>query len=228
MTTAAIIVAAGSGQRFGNAGKSFAPLSGKPMSWWSLQAASDAISVDEIVLVCGEHSRDSASALVRAFPSSKPISLVIGGARRQDSALAGIAATSPQTTLVAIHDAARPMVTGALFDDVLAAAARYGAAITAVPVSDTIKRVDDDLVLETIPREHVVRVQTPQAFRRQLLLDAFARAIQTGQSVTDEATLIEQTGGQVHVVAGSVSNIKVTFPEDLVIAEALLAQRVAR
>jgi 2-C-methyl-D-erythritol 4-phosphate cytidylyltransferase len=225
MTTAAIIVAAGSGQRFGNAGKSFVLLRGRPMAWWSLRAASGATAIDEIVLVCGAHSFDVASELVLGFPASKPVWLVIGGTRRQDSAKAGIEATSPGSTVVAIHDAARPMVTEALFDDAIAAAAVHGAAIAAIPVSDTIKRVEDGLVLETLPREKLVSVQTPQAFRKQLLLDAFAHAERTGLSVTDEATLIEQMGGRVQVVPGSVSNIKMTVPEDLVIAEALLAQR---
>ena len=228
MTTAAIIVAAGSGQRFGNAGKSFVLLQGRPMAWWSLRAASDAAAVDEIMLVCGEHSFDLASSLVQEFASSKPITLVIGGARRQDSARAGIEATSAGTAIAAIHDAARPLVTSTLFDNVAAAATKHGAAIAAVPVSDTIKRVENGVVLATLPREELMIVQTPQAFRKQLLIDAFAKAERTGLSVTDEATLIEQMGGHVHVVPGSVSNIKVTVPEDLVIAETLLAQRDSR
>jgi 2-C-methyl-D-erythritol 4-phosphate cytidylyltransferase len=227
MSAAAIIVAAGSGQRFGNAGKSFALLLGKPMAWWSLQAALAATSIDEIVLVCGEHSFDTATALVDELVCSKPVSLVTGGVRRQDSAHAGIRATSRTTTVVAIHDAARPLVTSALFDEVVAAADADGAAIAAVHVSDTIKRVAGDRVTGTLARDELVTVQTPQAFRKQLLLDAFAFAGRTGASVTDEATLIEQIGGMVTVVAGSTSNIKVTYPEDLSIAEALLQRERA-
>jgi 2-C-methyl-D-erythritol 4-phosphate cytidylyltransferase len=128
---------------------------------------------------------------------------------------------------VAIHDAARPLVTSALFDQVVAAAVADGAAIAAVPVSDTIKRVAGDRVTGTLARDELVSVQTPQAFRKQLLLDAFAFAGRTGASVTDEATLIEQIGGMVTVVAGSTSNIKVTYPEDLSIAEALLQRERA-
>jgi 2-C-methyl-D-erythritol 4-phosphate cytidylyltransferase len=224
MTTAAIIVAAGIGQRFGSAGKSFAQLRGKPMAWWSLRAASDSRSIDELVLVCGTHSHDAATELLAGFPSETPIILVLGGARRQDSALAGIRATSKSIDLVAIHDAARPLVTGELFDTVIAAAVQFGAAIAAVPVSDTIKRVADSQVSETIPREDLVSVQTPQAFRKSLLLEAFARADRSGMSVSDEASLIEQTGGAVYVVPGSTMNMKVTFPDDLAIMEALMAQ----
>jgi 2-C-methyl-D-erythritol 4-phosphate cytidylyltransferase len=226
MTAAAIIVAAGSGQRFGNAGKSFAPVLGKPMAWWSLIAAAEAQSIDELVLVCGTHSHDAASELLDSLPKMKPISLVLGGARRQDSALAGLAATSTAVSIVAIHDAARPLVTSAMFDASVQAAAEHGAAIVAAPVADTIKRVAHGQVIETVPRDELVSVQTPQAFEKQLLLDAFAAAERAGRTVTDEATLIEETGGTVVVVPGLLSNMKVTYPDDLVLVEALMRQRV--
>lgn len=222
MKTAAVIVAAGSGQRFGSAEKSFAPLGGKPMAWWSLMAADASASIDEIILVCGEHSFDTASEVVRGFSGRKRLALVIGGARRQDSARAGIDATSDDTTIVAIHDAARPLVTSTLFDEVVAASSAHGAAIAAIPVSDTIKRVVSGHVIETIPRDELVNVQTPQAFRKSLLIEAFAHAERDGLSVTDEASLIEQAGGRIAVVNGSHANIKVTYPVDLFIAEALL------
>lgn len=227
MTTAAIIVAAGSGQRFGDAGKSFTTVNGKPMAWWSLQTAAQTASIDEIVLVCGAHSHAMADELVSTFPAGKPLALVLGGDRRQDSALAGIEATSAATTLVAIHDAARPLVSCKLLDAVVAAAGEHGAAIAATPVSDTIKRVAGGRVIETVPRDELVSVQTPQAFHKQSLLDAFALAERLGRSVTDEAALIELAGGQVVVVPGSSVNFKVTYPQDLLIAETLLrgAQR---
>ncbi len=225
MTTAAIIVAAGSGQRFGNAGKSFAIAGGMPMAWWSLTAASEADTIDEIVLVCGEHSQAAARALLEFFITTKPVTLALGGSRRQDSALAGIAATSANVDLVAIHDAARPLVSGELFDRVIEAARKHRAAIVAVPVSDTIKRVVNDLVRETVPRDDLVSVQTPQAFEKALLLEAFASAAESGTTVTDEASLIESLGFEVHVVPGRNDNIKVTYPSDLVVVEALLRAR---
>lgn len=225
MKSAAIIVAAGSGQRFGRAGKAFALTGGLPMAWWSLNAASDASSIDEIVLVCGEHSQAAARALLDFFDTTKPVSLAIGGARRQDSALAGLEATSPDVELVAIHDAARPLVTPDLFDWAIADAEIFGAAIVAVPVSDTIKRVIDDVVRETLPRDELVSVQTPQAFRKALLVDAFASAAASGTSVTDEASLIESLGHEVHVVPGRMENLKVTYPSDLLLVEALLSAR---
>ncbi len=222
MTTAAIIVAAGAGQRFGNDGKSFVLVGGKPMAWWSLMAADGAESVDEIVLVCGEHSRNAAQAIVDDFAGRKQRTLTSGGVRRQDSALAGINATSEQVDIVAIHDAARPLITSELFDAVIAAAELYGASIAAVPVSDTIKRVVGCQVTETIPRDDLVSVQTPQAFKKQLLLDAFAQAEKNGTSVTDEAALIEQIGGSVRIVPGNSTNLKVTYPRDLALIEALM------
>ncbi len=224
MTAAAIIVAAGSGQRFGNAGKSFAIVGGMPMAWWSLTAASEAETIDEIVLVCGEHSQAAALALLEFFITTKPVTLAIGGARRQDSALAGIAATSANVDVVAIHDAARPLVSGELFDRAIEAAREHRAAILAVPVSDTIKRVVNDVVLETVIRDELVSVQTPQAFDKALLLEAFATA-GAGTTVTDEASLIESLGYQVHIVPGRNDNIKVTYPSDLILIEALLRAR---
>lgn len=225
MTTAAIIVAAGSGQRFGNTGKSFVSVAEKPMAWWSLLAATTAASVDELVLVCGEHSQTAATALVEQFVSEKPVRVVLGGIRRQDSALAGIAATSDEVDFVAIHDAARPLVTSELFDSVIAAARLHGAALAAIPVADTIKQILDHRVVQTIPRDDLVRVQTPQAFDKQLLLQAFAHAEQQGIDVTDEASLIEQTGGFVAVVPGLSTNLKVTYPDDLPIIELLMQRK---
>lgn len=225
MTAAAIIVAAGSGQRFGHAGKSFALTGGMPMAWWSLKAASEAATINEIVLVCGEHSQSAASALLGVFDTAKPVALALGGARRQDSALAGIAATSVDVDVVAIHDAARPLVTSELFDKTVDAARKHGAAIVAVPVADTIKRIAGDTVQQTVPREDLVAVQTPQAFRKPLLLEAFAARAQAGIAVTDEAALIESLGHPVHVVVGRSDNIKVTYPSDLTVIEALLKAR---
>lgn len=225
MTAAAIVVAAGSGQRFGNAGKSFVRVGGMPMAWWSITAAAAATSIDEIVLVCGEHSHANAELLLEGFDSKKPIKLAIGGARRQDSALAGISATSDSVDVVAIHDAARPLVTAGLFDRVVESARVHGAAIAASPVSDTIKRVSGDVVLETLPRDELVAVQTPQAFRKALLSKAFAEAKDSGATVTDEASLVEAQGVPVHLVLGEIENIKVTYPSDLALVEALLKGR---
>ena len=225
MTAAAIIVAAGMGQRFGDSGKSFAAVLGKPMAWWSLLAASSADSIDEIVLVCGQHSHQNAIELVGELDFDKRIVVVLGGIRRQDSARAGIDAVSPAVDIVAIHDAARPLVTSELFDAAVASARMFGAAVAAVPVSDTIKRVSHGCVIDTIPREDLVSVQTPQAFQTSLLRSAFAESDRTGQSVTDEASLIETIGASVHIIHGNPENMKVTYPADLALAEALLRAR---
>lgn len=225
MKAAAIIVAGGSGQRFGSADKSFVLTNGMPMAWWSLAAAAAATSIDEIVLVCGEHSQTAARALLAMFDSSKPVALAIGGARRQDSAWAGLAATSDTVDVVAIHDAARPLVTPELFEITVESAREHGAAIVAIPVSDTIKRVRGSIVRETLPRDELVAVQTPQAFCKRLLLDAFAEAAMRGATVTDEAALIEAMGHPVSVVPGLSDNIKVTYPADLHVVRAFFEAR---
>jgi 2-C-methyl-D-erythritol 4-phosphate cytidylyltransferase len=225
MTAAAIIVAAGMGQRFGDAGKSFVPVLGEPMAAWSIQAAAAAASIEEIILVCGEHSHAAANALIERSQLGKPIKLVLGGARRQDSALAGMRATSDDVDIIAIHDAARPLVTSTLFDAAVATAKSHGAAIVAIPVSDTIKRVTGGQVVETIPRDELMSVQTPQAFQKALLLDAFAIAERASFSVTDEASLVEREGGAVWVVPGLPENLKVTYAGDIVVVEALLRAR---
>ena len=222
MTAAAIIVAAGSGQRFGNTGKSFAMVAERPMAWWSLTAAANSPAVGELVLVCAPHSWEAAETVCSNISTEKSIRLVLGGDRRQDSTLAGLQAVSAGIEIVAIHDAARPLVSSALFDAVIAAAGQHGAAIAAVPISDTIKRVAGQQVIGTIPREDLVSVQTPQAFDRLLLLAAFDRASTLGIDVTDEASLIEHAGGAVRIVPGSATNMKVTFPDDLAIVEALM------
>ena len=122
--------------------------------------------------------------------------LALGGQRRQDSARSGFDAVSPTVDIVAIHDAARPLVTNDSFDAAVASARRFGAAVAAVPVSDTIQRVSNGRVIETIPRDDLVSVQTPQAFQTSLLRSAFAECDRTGQSVTDEASLIEAIGAR--------------------------------
>lgn len=195
------------------------------MAWWSLQAALESTSIDEIVLVCGAHSIGAGVALANSAPRSKPLAVVRGGLRRQDSARAGVEACDPQTDIVAIHDAARPLVTPSLFDAVIATAASVGAAIAATEVIDTIKRVHEGRVVSTLPRDELICVQTPQAFRRALLIDAFAFADDQRSTVTDESALIEAAGGEVAIVPGLRENIKVTFPSDLETVEMLIRMR---
>jgi 2-C-methyl-D-erythritol 4-phosphate cytidylyltransferase len=144
---------------------------------------------------------------------------VAGGATRSASVRAGLAAVAPSATIVVVHDAARPLASPALFDAVIGAVRRGAdAAVPAVPVPDTVKRVDGDEVVETVARDELVVVQTPQAFRA----DALRAAHTAGADATDDAALIEATDGRVVIVPGERANLKVTTPADLVMAAAIL------
>lgn len=222
---AAVIVAAGRGERFGAATKVLAEVGGRPMLAWTLDAVESARSVREVIVVTGEHTASAIQELIDAGSWRYPIRIVTGGSKRHDSVMAGVRAVPDDTELVLIHDAARPLVTGELFDSCAQSARMYGAAIVAVPVSDTIKRVVGHKVTETIPRSELWAAQTPQAFRRDLLVAASERAGSPDREFTDEASLLELLGYTVKVVIGTPSNIKVTHAHDLDVADALLRRR---
>lgn len=218
----AIVVAAGRGERFGAPDKVLLPLGGRPLVARVLDTIEAATTVHEVVVVAARQTRDAVASLVAAGSWSKVRAVVAGGPRRQDSVANGIAAASDRAPIVVVHDAARPLATAELFDRCIRAALDCGAAISAVPVSDTIKRVHDGLVGETIPRHDLWSAQTPQAFRRHLLLAALAHEIATTSTFTDEAGLFEALGLPVAVVPGEPANLKITVPADLALAEAFL------
>jgi 2-C-methyl-D-erythritol 4-phosphate cytidylyltransferase len=156
---------------------------------------------------------------------SIPVTLVTGGLRRQDSVAAGVAAVSPLSDVVLIHDGARPLATAALFDACAHEARRSGAAIVAVPVSDTLKQVADLTIGATVSREGLWGAQTPQGFRRDFIQGAIERTRIMDNEFTDEASLLEALGQPVRIVPGDRTNIKVTHPEDLELVDALLWRR---
>ena len=156
-----------------------------------------------------------------------PVTVVVGGDTRHASVAAGVAAANRDSRIVLVHDAARPLVTAGLIDKCAAAARQYGAAIAAVPVTDTLKRVTNHLIDATISREHLWSAQTPQAFRRSLLAEAITWAIDHPGSFTDEASLLEAMGEPVAIVEGAVTNLKVTHPDDIALVESLLEIRKA-
>ncbi|MGH2557628.1 MAG: 2-C-methyl-D-erythritol 4-phosphate cytidylyltransferase [Thermomicrobiales bacterium] len=218
---AVVIVAAGRGERFGVADKVFLPLAGRPILAYALDAVESAASIATVVVVVGEHTKGIAADLVATGPWTKVSAIVAGGERRQDSVAAGLAAVSNDVEIVVIHDGARPFAPAALFDACVTAATATGAAIAAVPVTDTIKRVADGQIVATVPRDDLWAAQTPQAFDLARLRAAFAHAAQHDLTVTDEAALFETLGWPVRIVPGALSNLKITHREDLAVAEAI-------
>ena len=222
MKVAAIVVAAGQGSRMGSEiPKVFLPLGGIPMVAVTIRALATVELIGEIVVVVApEHVPLLERVLEEWGPAKTPVHHALGGAERQDSVAAGLAAVSAETEIVAVHDAARPFVPPARVTAVIQAAAAEGAALLAVPSRDTVKLVDDHgLVTQTPPRQRVWLAQTPQVFRAGLLREAHARARQDGIVATDDAALVERMGRPVKVVPGEASNVKITTPADLQWAE---------
>ena len=225
---AAVVVAGGRGARLADPAKALLPLAGRPMLAWSLDALA-ASAVGPVVVVAGEHTQPATAALAASGAWPRVAAVVVGGERRQDSVAAGLAAleaVAPDADVVLVHDAARPLATPGQFDACAAAAFATGAAVVAVPVADTLKRVAGGRVAATVDRGGLWAAQTPQGFRRDVL--ARLRPLVGGAAtVTDEATLCEQAGLPVAIVPGSAANLKVTHPADVAVADALLRARLA-
>jgi 2-C-methyl-D-erythritol 4-phosphate cytidylyltransferase len=215
----ALLVAAGSGERLG-AGrpKAFVVLAGRPMLEWSLEALR-AAGIDHIVVAAPPGGDELALG--------PDVTVVPGGAARSESVRAALAAAPPGD--VVVHDAARPLVTPGHFTAALAALADADCAVAAAPVTDTVKEAGPDrIVSATLDRSRLWAIQTPQAFRRVALERALAVGDDVLAQATDDAWLVERTGGTVRVVESTPANLKVTTPHDLRIAELLLADRLPR
>jgi 2-C-methyl-D-erythritol 4-phosphate cytidylyltransferase len=229
MNALAIIVAAGRGERMG-AGrpKAFLPLAGEPILLRAARSFDTAVSVDAVVAVVPGAELESARSMLAGL--TKLQAVVVGGTRRQDSVLEGMKqAPDGFAGIVLVHDAARPFVDSALIDAVAAAAREHGAALPLLGVVDTIKRVRDGRVFETIDRSELGAAQTPQGFRFELLVRAYQAAMRDRLTLTDEAMAVEHLGQPVAAVPGSPRNRKLTTPEDLAWAERILAaQEVQR
>jgi 2-C-methyl-D-erythritol 4-phosphate cytidylyltransferase len=228
LKASAIIVAAGSGVRLGSRGpKAFVKIGGRTMLWYSLDAVRQIASIGEVVIAVPEGFENAARAEAAAAGLGVPVKITPGGVERQDSVRIALGLTSSEGELVIVHDAARPLAGPAIFEACIAAAARAGGAIAAIPVADTLKRVSDNerAIAATVARTGLWQAQTPQAFRRDVLVTAHRRALDERIVATDDADLVERTGVRVEVVEGSTANIKITTPSDLAIAEALIAAR---
>lgn len=226
MTTGAVIVAAGRGARMGGVDKCALPLCGEPMLLHSVRAF--AAVVDRLVVVVAPDRLVDWQAVTQSPPWPRIAALVAGGATRGDSVYAGIAALTRHVRLatVLIHDGARPLVTEVIIRETIAGAAAHGAVIAAIPVTDTIKRVQDGLIVETPDRTSLWAAQTPQGFSTGVLQSAFAWAMETGSGpFTDEAAMVAASGHPVRTMRGDPTNIKVTNCDDLIVAAALLRAR---
>jgi 2-C-methyl-D-erythritol 4-phosphate cytidylyltransferase len=224
----ALVPAAGRGLRMGgNVPKQFLVLGGQPLIVHSLRVLQAAAVVDEIVLAVPETDMEYClTQIVTPHHFTKVTKVVPGGKERQDSVRHALEASPEETEVVLVHDAVRPFLTEQMVETVVAAARKTGAAIVALPMRDTVKEVGADHIIgRTIDRRPLWLAQTPQAFRRDWLLGAHRKAHAEGVHATDDAYLVEWFGQAVSVVDGSGENIKVTRPEDLVIAEAILASR---
>jgi 2-C-methyl-D-erythritol 4-phosphate cytidylyltransferase len=200
---------------------------GRPLLAWSLAAAEASMAVVEIIIVAGIDGRESIEQVIAAGNWSKSVRVVAGGSRRQDSVAAGVLATATDSDVVLVHDGARPLAPASLFDECVAVAMAHGAAIAAVPVSDTLKRVEDHRISDTVSRAGLWAAQTPQGFRRSMIVPLVTQAMSSEVEFTDEASLLEAEGADVYVVHGSRLNLKVTVREDLAMVDALLRLRNA-
>ena len=230
--TCAIIVAAGSGERFGDPrGKQFIELCGLPMMCWPLMTLDRCPSVGAIVVVCAENRMDDmVSDVLERLVLAKPVTLVAGGSVRQDSVWSGLRAMPAGFDLVAVQDAARPLTTVEIVEDVLGtirADATLTGAIAATRCIDTLKLAEDGVIVSTPDRSFYWAAQTPQCFRTKELVEAYVSARREGFVGTDDASLVERMGQRVRCVECPRDNIKVTVPEDLPIAESTLSRRLA-
>jgi 2-C-methyl-D-erythritol 4-phosphate cytidylyltransferase len=222
----AIIVAAGFGSRMASdRPKQFLLLAGIPLIFHTLRPFERCDSIHETIVVLPPESAAEFLDSAARFGLKKVTRVVPGGATRAESVKRGLTAVRATSAgIVAVHDGVRPFVSAAEISETVAAAEQHGAAILVAPATDTIKQVDDNRVVRTLDRRELRRALTPQCFKYELLMRAFAQADLGDSSLTDDSTLVEQIGARVEIVEGSASNIKITTPEDLVVAEALLKE----
>jgi len=222
----AVVAAAGRSERMGGGDKLFAPLLGVPVLEYTLRALEACPDVDEIVVAAAEENILAVGDIARNAGLAKVTKIVRGGETRLDSVLAGMAELTPGCGLIAIHDGARPLASPELMSGVIQTAAVHGAAAPAVAPKDTVKEAQDGTVRRTVPRDDLRLVQTPQVFDAALIKAALHKARQQRLRITDDCSAVESLGMTVRLTQGSYENVKVTTPEDLLVAEALMRSRM--
>jgi 2-C-methyl-D-erythritol 4-phosphate cytidylyltransferase/2-C-methyl-D-erythritol 2,4-cyclodiphosphate synthase len=222
--TGAVVVAAGRSERMAGVEKMLAPLAGEPLLLRAVRPFESCVVVDEIVVVTRRDLEEPVRRLLDGAGFAKLGGIVRGGETRAESARNGFAALSPHPEVILVHDGARPLVSTALIERVARAAAAEGAAVPGVVPVSTIRREEGGRSAGTVDRERLREAQTPQGFRREVLARAFADALRDGFHGTDEAACVERSGAPVALVPGERTNLKVTVPQDLLLAEALLSR----
>jgi len=229
MKADAVIVSAGKGHRFMKGKKKqFHFLEGKPILAHTLDKFETCPLIRSILLVVGQEDMDYClKEVIEAYRFQKVSQIVPGGKRRQESVKNGIDALQKDADIVAIHDGVRPFVTKAMIEDSIHSAVRYGAVVLAMPVKETIKMSNPDgTVLKTLDRESLWQIQTPQTFQVNIIKEAYYRATENGFMGTDDSSLVERLGVKVHILPGSYTNIKITTPDDLLLANLFLKMNI--
>lgn len=225
MKTSAVIVCAGNSTRMGGVNKILLPLGERKVIGVTMQAFQSCESISEIIIVAREDDIPAIQAEAEAAGITKLAACTTGGSTRQESVISGIRKISKDSELVAVHDGARPLVKPEHIEKVIKDASVFGGATLGVPVKDTIKTVDGGLIIDTPPRSSLYITQTPQIFKRSLYFEGIDFALEHSLDFTDDCQLVEAIGGKVAMTVGDYTNIKITTPEDIAIAEVLLKQR---
>ena len=225
----AIFPAAGASRRMGGGvNKNLMELAGEPILIRTLKVFSKIERVNFLIVIVAAHEVELVERLLSAEKNLKPWVVTIGGSERQYSIANGLKLLPDDTELVLVHDAARPLISARTIENVIDAAEKFGGAIAAVPEKNTIKVVDaEGFVKYTPPRSELFAIQTPQGFRREVLLRAYDLAAAENFLGTDDASLVERLGIKIKIVASSYKNIKVTTPEDIQIAETFLREEIS-
>jgi len=231
MKACAIIVAAGKGKRFSDekdSYKQFLMLGGKPVICWSLELFENLAGIRDVVIVAPDDRMGFCRSIAKRHKYGKVKAVVPGGRFRQDSVYSGLLKTAKDIDIILIHDSVRPLATAGLVSLCMEEAARCGAAVPAVPVKDTVKLGNKKMFVEqTIDRSKLWSVQTPQCFKRAVIIKAYDKARKDGFVGSDDSSVVERLPHEVKIVSGSEENIKITYPEDFTLAEAILKRRGA-
>ncbi len=223
MKTSVIIVSAGKSVRMNGVDKQFYELSGVPVLIRSITAFDEIDCVSQIIVVTSPERIEDTAELISQYDFSHEIVVTGGGATRQQSVFSGYSQVSDDCELIAIHDGARPLVSPNDIEQTIDNASKYGASVLCVPVKDTIKKVSGGFIQSTPNRNTLVTVQTPQVFNKELFIKGMENALERKLNFTDDCQLVEAVGGKICITYGDYSNIKITTPEDLRLAELLIA-----